>query len=351
MSIKSNKSSVRKTLPKTKKSKRTKILCVSHQEDADGISSAALIKQAFGGDTILVDYPGIIDVLESLRNDEKLKKLFICDLGLNKQINDYFVDLLTELRKKRISVTYVDHHDIDPKVVTKLKQIKVKLIHDTSECASVLVYDTFKKKLPEHSTFIAACGAITDYMEHKPIASKLLQMYDRQFALVSATVLTYNIVGRNQKDPDRLLYLVDELSESKFPHEIPNTFEIAQIQVEKLAETMSKVRKSMKISKNLAYMEVLDSGASGAVNFVLGFSGKDVGIAYKERVDKGIYAVSVRGSASCKTHLGRLVSSVAGKIGGSGGGHARACGAVIPKDQMKNFLHEMDSHLTVDRKK
>ena len=351
MSIKSNKSSVRKTLPKTKKSKRTKILCVSHQEDADGISSAALIKQAFGGDTILVDYPGIIDVLESLRNDEKLKKLFICDLGLNKQINDYFVDLLTELRKKRISVTYVDHHDIDPKVVTKLKQIKVKLIHDTSECTAVLIYDTFKKKLPEHSTFIAACGAITDYMEHKPIASKLLQMYDRQFALVSATVLTYNIVGRNQKDPDRLLYLVDELSESKFPHEIPNTFEIAQIQVEKLAETMSKVRKSMKISKNLAYMEVLDSGASGAVNFVLGFSGKDVGIAYKERVDKGIYAVAVRGSASCKTHLGRLVSSVAGKIGGSGGGHARACGAVIPKDQMKNFLHEMESHLTVDRKK
>jgi len=345
MPSKSRKSVVRKTSSKTTKPKRTKILCVSHQEDADGISSAALIKQAFGGDTILVDYPGIIDVLESLRNDEKLKKLFICDLGLNKQINNYFVDLLTELRKKRISVTYVDHHDIDPKVVTKLKQIKVKLIHDTSECASVLVYDTFKKKLPEHSTFIAACGAITDYMEHKPIASKLLQMYDRQFALVNATILTYNIVGRNQKDPDRLLYLVDELSESKFPHEIPNTFEIAQIQVEKLAETMSKVKKSMKISKNLAYMEVLDSGASGAVNFVLGFSGKDVGIAYKERVDKGIYAVSVRGSPSCKTHLGRLVSSVTAEIGGSGGGHDKACGAVVPKDKIKKFLHEMNSRL------
>ena len=346
MSVKSSRKIIlQKTLTKDKKQQRTKTICVSHKEDADGISSAALIKQAFGGDCVLVDYPGMVDALELLRNDKKLKKLFICDLGLNKQINNYFVDLLTELRKKRISVTYVDHHDIDPKVVTKLKQIKVKLIHDTSECASVLVYDTFKKKLPEHSTFIAACGAITDYMEHKPIASKLLQMYDRQFALVNATILTYNIVGRNQKDPDRLLYLVDELSESKFPHEIPNTFEIAQTQVEKLAGTMSKVRKSMKISKNLAYMEVLDSGASGAVNFVLGFSGKDVGIAYKERVDKGIYAVSVRGSASCKTHLGRLVSSVAGKIGGSGGGHARACGAVIPKDKIKQFVSQMNLHL------
>ena len=345
MATKSKKSTVRKISYKITKSKRTKILCVSHKEDADGISSAALIKQAFGGDTILVDYPGMMDELEALRNDVKLKKLFICDVGLNKQTNDSFVDLLTELRKKRISVTYVDHHDIDPKVTTKLKKIKVNLIHDISECTAVLVYDAFKKKLSEHSTFIAACGAITDYMENRPIASKLLQMYDRQFALVNATVLTYNIVG-HQKDPDYLLYLVDELSESKFPHELPNTYEFAQIQVGKLADIMSKVRKSMKVSKNLAHMEVLDSGASGAVNFVLGFSGKDVGIAYKERTDKGIYAVSVRGSPSCKTHLGKLVSTVSSELGGSGGGHDKACGAVIPKDKIKKFLYEMNSQLS-----
>ena len=345
MSTKSSrKTTLQKTSTESKKQQRTKTICVSHKEDADGISSAALIKQAFGGDCVLVDYPGMVDALELLRNDKKLKKLFICDLGLNKQINDNFVELLTELRKKRVSVTYIDHHDIDSKVITKLKKIKVKLIHNISECTSVLVYDTFKKKLSEHSSFIAVCGAITDYMENKPVASKLLQMYDRQFALVNATVLTYNIVG-HQKDPDYLLYLVDELSESKFPHEIPNTYEFAQIQVGKLAEIMSKVRKSMKVSKNLAHMEVLDSGASGAVNFVLGFSGKDVGVAYKERVDKGIYAVSVRGSPSCKTHLGRLVSSVAADLGGSGGGHDRACGAVIPKEKMKKFLREMNSKL------
>ena len=63
--------------------------------------------------------------------------------------------------------------------------------------------------------------------------------------------------------------------------------------MKKLAEVLSKGRESMKIAKKMAYMEVLDSGASGAVNFVLGLSGKNVGIAYKERGDKGIYAVSV----------------------------------------------------------
>ena len=58
MSTKSiKKSTPRKTLTNTAKPKRTKTLCISHKEDADGISSAALIKQAFGGECILVDYP------------------------------------------------------------------------------------------------------------------------------------------------------------------------------------------------------------------------------------------------------------------------------------------------------
>jgi RecJ-like exonuclease len=181
-------------------------------------------------------------------------------------------------------------------------------------------------------------------MEDRPKGAKLLQIYDRQFALVNATVLTFNIVG-HQKDPDYLLYLVDELSESKFPHEIPNTFEFAQIQVTKLASMIGKVKKSMKLMKNLAYSEILDSGASGAVNFVLGFSGKDVGVAYKERVGHGIYAVSIRGSRTCKTHLGKLVNSLATSFGGSGGGHDKACGAVIPKPKIKQFLKEFNSKL------
>ena len=181
-------------------------------------------------------------------------------------------------------------------------------------------------------------------MEDRPKGAKLLQIYDRQFALISATVLTYNIVG-HQKDPDYLLYLVEMLSESKYPHEIPNTFEFAQIQVGKLAEMIAKVKKSLKTMKNLGYMEIMDAGASGAVNFVLGLSGKDVGVAYKERVDHGIYAVSVRGSKSCTVHLGRLVNSLSAEFGGSGGGHDRACGAVIPKDKIMPFIKAFNAKL------
>lgn len=327
------------------KTQRTKVVCLSHKEDADGISSAALIREAFGGDTILEDYPGLMDALEKIKNDEKIKQLFICDLGLSNKNKDEFVQVLSELRKNKVSITYIDHHDLDAKIITHLEKLKVTLIHDINECTTVQVYNAYKSKLSEHASFVAACAAITDYMEDRPLGAKLLQIYDRQFALINATVLTFNIVG-HQKDPDYLLYLVEEISESKYPHDIPNTFEFAQIQVEKLASMVGKVKKSMKMMKNLAYMEVLDAGASGAVNFVLGLSGKDVGVAYKERVDHGIYAVSVRGSKACKIHLGRIVNPLATKLGGSGGGHDRACGAVIPKPKIKQFLKEFNAKIS-----
>ena len=329
---------------KTAKTQRTKVVCISHKEDADGISSAALIRQAFGGDAILVDYPGQMEALHQVVSDEKLKSLFICDLGLSKKTQDDFIDILTTLRKNKVAVTYIDHHDIDPNVVKSLEKIKVKVIHDINECTTVQVYNAFKSKLNDHASFVATCAAITDYMEDRPIGSKLLQIYDRQFALISATVLTYNIVG-HQKEPDYLLYLVEELSESKFPHEIPNTFEFAQIQVEKLSKMIAKVKKGMKTMKNLGHMEILDAGASGAVNFVMGLSGKDVGVAYKERIDHGIYAVSVRGSKNCKVHLGKIVNLLATDLGGSGGGHDRACGAVIPKPKIKKFITELNKKI------
>ncbi len=108
------------------KSKRTKVICISHKEDCDGISSAALIRQAFGGDAILVDYPGQMEALNQVVLDEKLKSLFICDLGLSKKTQDEFIDLMARLRKNKVAITYIDHHDIDPTVVTALEKLKVK---------------------------------------------------------------------------------------------------------------------------------------------------------------------------------------------------------------------------------
>ena len=324
--------------------KKTRLVCISHKEDMDGIGSAALVRQATGAEPVLVDYVGQMAKIQEVANDLTLKILHICDLGLSKKNENEFVDIMGTLRRRHVRVVYIDHHDIDPDIVAKLVDMGVKVIHDTKECTAVQVYTTYKKKLPKGASFIATCSAITDYMDDAPLASEILQIYDRQFALISATVLTYNIVG-HQKDSEYLLYLVDQLTELKFPHQMPNAYENARLQVERLAETMEKVRQGYKKMRNLAHMEITDAGASGAVNFVMGFSGKPVGVAYKERLDYGNYAVSIRGARTVKVHLGRIVNALASELGGTGGGHAMACGALLPKPKMKLFLRALNEKL------
>jgi RecJ-like exonuclease len=41
-----------------------------------------------------------------------------------------------------------------------------------------------------------------------------------------------------------------------------------------------------------------------------------------------------------------MVNSLAQEFGGSGGGHDKACGAVIPKDKIMPFIKEFNTRLS-----
>jgi RecJ-like exonuclease len=78
------------------------------------------------------------------------------------------------------------------------------------------------------------------------------------------------------------------------------------------------------------------------VNFVLGISGKPVALVYKLKDEINSYIISIRGSNECKVHLGRLVNILSSELSGSGGGHEKACGAVIPKQKFAEFIRQLD---------
>ena len=323
---------------------KTRIVCMSHREDADGISSAALVRAAFGAESVLVDYPEQMDALRGIAADASLKALYICDLGLNKRHEAEFAEIVEALRRRRVAVTYIDHHDINPRIAARISACGARLIHDVNECTTVQAYGAFRRRLPDHAAFVAACAAVTDYMDDRPAGSRLLQMYDRQFVLINATVLTYCITG-HQKDDGYLEDLVAHLAASKYPFELDGSFEFARTQMAKLAEMVTRVRHDMRRMSSLGYMEATDLSPGGAVNFVLGLSGRDVGLAYRERKDSDDCAVSIRGSSACRTHLGRLVNRLALEAGGSGGGHDKACGASVPKRSIRSFIRALNRAL------
>ena len=322
-------------------------VCISHKEDVDGICSATLVKSAFDiSKVILVDYANLISKLEKVvAMPENIEQLFICDLGLSKKNEQKFVQLLEKMATAGTEVIYIDHHDISKDTVQVLKKIGISLIHTIEECTSIQVYTKYKKKLPEHATFFAAMGALTDYMENKPLASSIVSRFDRQFLMLESTALSY-MISANQHDDGFLAKAVETLAKTKYPHDIKGGFDIAEKYAKKVANAVESIQKSVVKLHNLAYTpSTIELSSSMVVNFVLGASGKPAAMVYKLKDDIKSYVVSIRGSNSCKVHLGKLTNDIASELGGSGGGHARACGAVIPMDKLPEFIKALDSRI------
>ena len=155
-------------------------ICISHKADADGIGAATLIKKIFDAKPILIDTSDFIKTLEIISNTEKLKNLYICDFGIDDKDVPQFNEIINDLVAKNVLVTYIDHHDTNPEIIKKLKN-KINVIYDSSECATVLVYNEFREKLSYDAQFLAACAAITDYTDSAPECSKIVHAFDRQF--------------------------------------------------------------------------------------------------------------------------------------------------------------------------
>jgi single-stranded-DNA-specific exonuclease len=323
-------------------------ICISHKEDVDGICSAALVKAAFDiSRVILVDYANLISKLEKTAAMlDKIEQLFICDLGLSKKNEQKFAELVDRIISAGAEVIYIDHHDISKETLHALKKADVTLIRTIEECTSMQVYTKYKKKLPEHAAFFAAMGALTDYMENKPLASGIVSRFDRQFLMLESTALSY-MISANQHDDSFLIKMVETLAKMKYPHDIKGGFEMAEKFAKKVADAVESIQESVVKLDNLAYApSTVELSSSMIVNFVLGSSGKPAAMVYKLKDDINSYVVSIRGSADCKVHLGRLTNDIASELGGSGGGHDKAAGAVIPRANFQKFIESLNRKIT-----
>lgn len=318
------------------------IVCVSHKEDVDGIVSASMIKSIFNAYPFLADYTDFIDTLKHIAKMQDVERLFICDLGLSKANEKEFIEILHNLRKKGIDITYIDHHDLPDEVKSMLKSNGINLIHTIDECTSVQIYDRFYDKLPKRFALLAVCAAIGDDMKNRPVANKLYKKYDKQFAFFEATSLSYAIYD-NQHNMDFLLSLVNELVTAT-PHEIGGILDSAKNYAQKVSANLAVIERDAKRMRNIVHVQTHDLSTSIVANMLLAsYQDVQAAVAYKEK--NGNYVLSLRGSDSSTHHLGRIVNKLSLELGGSGGGHEKACGALIPKQKFNEFLEKVDSML------
>ncbi len=315
---------------------KLKTFCISHVKDVDGLGAASIVLAATKARFLLSDYADLIENLRKVPGD--VGHLVLCDLGTdNSELNDFLREIGRIAR--RAKVTYIDHHYVSESTKKRLDEIGVRLVHDDRECSSMLAYHTFRDSLPEGARLIALCGAVTDYTDDSPMARPMMEQADRQYVLLESSMLAYAL-SQLAREKGFARKIVVSLSKMKQPHQIPGIPSAAVKQLSDVYRLGRVVKKGGKKLGRLAYM-ITDQYSTGNVaKLLIGAFEVPVGVALKEQ-EKGWYEVSLRGTSESRIHLGRTISEVASRLGGSGGGHRKAAGCRIPVGAMQEMIETL----------
>ena len=314
---------------------RSKMLCVSHGEDADGLTCAGLLKRLKGAPSILVTYDELEGALRSVV--PPLEELYICDLNVREALVDDILRISGFAR-----VTIIDHHPSPEGLLDRLEEGGVTVVHSPLDCASVLLYDHFRDELGREAGRMAAFAAWADQFEDGPLAEELLSGYDRQSVQLEGLLLAYALINRPSEGFRG--FVVGEISELTLPHRMDGIVEAATAHLEDMAKLAESLEASAVHLGELAYVEAADETPIGsAAGIITDALGVNVGLCYRVKGD--LVNLSVRSRRGLPFHLGEITMQIASRHGGFGGGHKRASGASIPRGSLERFIGDLEEAL------
>ncbi|MEZ5334014.1 MAG: DHHA1 domain-containing protein [Methanolobus sp.] len=308
--------------------------------DSDGVCSGAIAKSAYPDSDVYFTSP--IGVLEELELADGYKNVIICDIAIDESRCIELFRRLAEVAESS-NLTYIDHHPLPKKCIEA-----DWLHHDLSICASELTYKVLEKKLSRDMRRVAIYGAIGDYYDNSPSIKEWLYDWDKRSLFFQAGTLIQALIfsGRNYDFKRKMLL---PLSHDKIPTEIPNVLKNAKAGALLEEELRIRVKKEVKPLKNLAYVVDPEGYMSKSAIYAASYGRKGVGISAEFRHRRNAYDMSLRSRDTVDLNV--LLRRIAPQFGGSGGGHASAAGARIPKESFNEFLHEFDRAIGEEKRR
>lgn len=311
------------------------VFAIVHGDDVDGLTSGAFLKRVFDCEVYLANYDNLEHALAKMV--PPYDTLYICDLNVRDQLEPELLRI-----QEFAIINIIDHHQMTPALKERLTRQGVNIHLDPNDCAGILVYDTFKEELGHEARRMAAYAAISDMFENGPIASSILGRMDRKFAQHEAQILTHALSADQTIDFKRKV--LEELSKYAYPHRIEGAVEKAVLCLEEMTKIKESIPKNSVIVGRVAYMEAVDLQSTGGIsNLLIDTLGVDIGVSYKQNGDHINF--SLRGETDLPEHLGEICKRLGAKYGGFGGGHQRASGIKLPKENFDAFLKELLSEL------
>jgi RecJ-like exonuclease len=308
----------------------SRVHCISHKDDADGLSNAALVRCATRCSFSLTSYEDLERVLAEAPRG--LDWLVLGDLGLSEK-NELIGSLPTIARH----VLYLDHHLLSPESKRALRKARVIVRHSLDNCTSVLAWDVFRDWLPEGAVNLAAYGAVTD----PPVSGRLtrevmlktswnLDAYEGHLLALALSTPSCTTTLRERT--------VRELATLKLPHQIIPVRRLADQQAASMLRIQQQLFRRAEVRRRIAIVRGRGLSLGTTAELLLGVPNVIATLVYNTTRRPSYTRISVRSTEECDRHLGRVLSKLSRRVGGEGGGHRIAAGAMVPTARMQEFL-------------
>jgi RecJ-like exonuclease len=242
-------------------------------------------------------------------------------------------------------VLYFDHHII-PRTVTKLqlRNSLNTLVHSREASASELIYKHYMKDIPRERVWLAIYGAIGDYSDDTHFVRNRIKNWDRRALFFEVSTISLGIKNDEFADYHGKRRIVRALASGKNPSDIPGFVMSARKAVNREFELYELIKHRAQSYGNVAYVKDFPTfGFRGpSALFAATVKGSRLGISAHTR---SRYVDITMRTRDYSLKLNVLAERAAEKVGGSGGGHATAAGAKIPKATFRKFLDELNKQI------
>ncbi|NVM05163.1 MAG: hypothetical protein HWN67_22780 [Candidatus Helarchaeota archaeon] len=282
---------------------------------------------------------------------DRPKKLFLVDI--NADNSNLYLKRLTDLAVKGFEINLIDHHRFP--YDAQLKAAGINVIRNTNICCTQLVYERFIQKIDESkkkkADFLLCLGANDDRIITPLVEKRMTRMRTETLFDVYACLMSGLHNGREFLN--NLFYERDKngvgFTKKLFENATNRRFILEKIKKDTLNK--QEVIKNVRIVH--AYTKYIGIAASYLIEqpntdfaIAVGDGQANISIRFKDFI-KNLFRrnlqayTKVRVSIRARKPINEIVTGLAKKYNGYGGGHALACGATIPIENIDDFILDL----------
>ncbi|MCK4714945.1 MAG: DHH family phosphoesterase [Candidatus Aenigmarchaeota archaeon] len=310
--------------------------------DSDGICAGAIALSRFPGSRVFFTRP--TSFYQDLMDTDS-RRIVVSDIALTKQDAARIVKLFRKRKEEGSEILYFDHHIIPPAVTRQELSKSLSIyVHSGKASASELIYRHYMNEIPRERVWLAIYGAIGDYSDDTPFVKERIRNWDRRALFFEVSTICLGIKEYEFADYDGKRRMVRILARGDNPSDIPGLVRSARKAVNREFDLYEIIKEKAQVEGKVAYVKDVPTFGFRGPSALFAATVRNTRFGVSAHTRERYVDITMR-TRDYSLKLNVLADKAAEAVGGSGGGHAAAAGAKIPKGSFSKFLNSLNRQL------